>query len=102
MSDPTKSDARDSDRYKCPIAGAQQTFPSYEKDLKRWRDQCALDKKAQASHIIMRGFSDNEEFSDQIELLEDAKLNADNGFTYLCETMTTLLHGGHSMSKVRH
>ena len=101
MSDPTKSDARDSDRYKCPIAGAQQTFPSYEKDLKRWRDQCALDKKAQASHIIMRGFSNNEEFSAQIELLEDAKLNADDGFTYLCETMTTLLHEGHSMSKVR-
>ena len=101
MSDPTKSDARDSDRYKCPIAGAQQTLPSYEKDLKRWRDQCALDKKAQASHIIMRGFSNNEEFSAQIELLEDAKLNADDGFTYLCETMTTLLHEGHSMSKVR-
>ena len=101
MSDPTKSDARDSDRYKCPIAGAQQTFPSYEKYLKRWRDQCALDKKAQASHIIMRGFSNNEEFSAQIELLEDAKLNADDGFTYLCETMTTLLHEGHSMSKVR-
>ena len=101
MSDPTKSDARDSDRYKCPIAGAQQTFPSYEKDLKRWRDQCALDKKAQASHIIMRGFSNNEEISAQIELLEDAKLNADDGFTYLCETMTTLLHEGHSMSKVR-
>ena len=101
MSDPAKSDARDPDRYKCPIAGAQQTFPSYEKDLKRWRDQCALDKKAQASHIIMRGFSNNEEFSAQIELLEDAKLNADDGFTYLCETMTTLLHEGHSMSKVR-
>ena len=101
MSDPAKSDARDPDRYKCPIAGAQQTFPSYEKYLKRWRDQCALDKKAQASHIIMRGFSNNKEFSAQLELLEDAKLNADDGFTYLCETMTTLLHEGHSMSKVR-
>ena len=48
----------------------------------------------------MRGISNNEEFIAQIELLEDDKLNADDGYTYLCEAMTALLHEDHSISRV--
>ena len=88
--DSTKSDKTDSDGRRCPLAGLNQSWASYERDLKLWSLQCSLDKTAIGAHIVNRGFTKNPTFVRFIDLLDLDELGKETGFKYLCTKMGEL------------
>ena len=81
------TDFLDSDGRRCPVAGSNQTWRSYERDLKVWILQSTLEKRAIAAHVLTRGFARNPAFLRFKPLLDLTSLGTEDGFTYLCTEM---------------
>ena len=79
---------------KCPIAGVDQTFQSYKKDLLRWSKTASIAATKLACHVISRGFCRVPVFQEEAEMLNEAELSKTTGFQYLISELNRVFRVG--------